>query len=329
MIKPIVSVIIPCHNSEKHLKECIESLLLQSYGPENMELIFLNDCSTDQTLSILKAYELKYPESILILDLQQHSGGMVGLVRNIGLSYATGKYVTFVDSDDMCSENMIATLTELIESDNNCDCAGCGAILFSEQTILRKYESFDHTFDMLNPDDKKAYLLTEGQRCSVWGRLYKSDFIKEHSITFSETLHIAEDVNFHFRAMAYAHKISTTSKFLYLYRASENSLVRSVGLSPHYRNSFDAVNDIYADILKTDHNISFKQEWEYLYFVRGIVEVYFSLVQHNELKNTATELTTMIDQLLTLAPDILSNLYVQNATGGDALKKLIHERKTI
>ena len=328
MQKPKVSVIIPCYNREKHIRACIESLITQTYGINNLELIFLNDASTDRTMSIIKEYESEYPQSILLLNLSEQSGGFVGKVRNIGLSYATGEYITFVDSDDMCVKELIETLVTGIVENESCDCAGCGAVMFSSGSILRKYESFDHVFDMSVPSEKKLYLLTEGERCSVWGRIYRTDFLKEHNVTFSDVLHIAEDVKFHFLSMAYARKIATISKPLYLYRASDNSLSRTDKLSPYFTEPFWAIQTIFKEILSTSNNKCNTCEWEYLFFARGIVEVYYTLKSFGETNNKTDDLIQLISSLFETVPDILSNPYIEKATGGDDLLQILYYYKS-
>ena len=323
--KPRVSVIIPCYNREKYLRACIESLVAQTYGIDNLELIFLNDASTDQTMTILKEYESLYPQSILLIDLSEQSGGLVGKVRNIGLSYATGEFITFVDSDDMCASELIETLVNGITKTNECDCAGCAAVMFDSGNILRKYNSTDHTFDMSDSFEKKMYLLTEGERCSVWGRMYRTDFIKKHNITFSDSLHIAEDVSFHFLAITYARKIVTMSEYQYYYRASENSLVRSIELSPYFAEPFEAIHSVYNEIIASNNNVNNILEWEYLFFVRGITEVYYTLKSHNELNNRTNDLKLIISLFFECAPKILSIPYVEKSTGGDDLKNYLSD----
>ena len=95
-----VSVIIPCCNATKWLPKCFLSLVQQTIGIEQIELIFVDDASTDDgaTWEMLHEFECAYPESILILKLQENM--RQGGARNIALQYATGEYIAFVDADD-------------------------------------------------------------------------------------------------------------------------------------------------------------------------------------------------------------------------------------
>lgn len=92
---PAVSIIVPCYNVEKYLPRCIESLVNQTL--EDIEIILVNDASPDNSIKIMKEYELKYPNKIKIIDSQINlrQGG----ARNLGIDIATGEFIGFVDSD--------------------------------------------------------------------------------------------------------------------------------------------------------------------------------------------------------------------------------------
>ena len=96
----IVSVIVPCHNAAKWLPQCFLSLVQQSIGMDALELIFVDDASDDagETWALLEEFERAYPESIMIIHLEDNlrQGG----ARNVALGYATGEYLAFVDADD-------------------------------------------------------------------------------------------------------------------------------------------------------------------------------------------------------------------------------------
>ena len=107
----MISVIIPCYNAAPYIHECLDSVLAQSVGLENLEIILIDDCSTDQTVSIIRSYEAKYPDNILLILSEKN--GKQGYARNIGLKYATGDYVSFVDADDFIHPRMYEILLQL------------------------------------------------------------------------------------------------------------------------------------------------------------------------------------------------------------------------
>ena len=93
-----VSVIIPCYNVQDYVEQCILSLVTQTIGVDYLEMIAVNDASTDQTLDRLMELEQKYPQSMMVVNCAQNR--KQGTARNIGLSYASADYVSFVDADD-------------------------------------------------------------------------------------------------------------------------------------------------------------------------------------------------------------------------------------
>lgn len=99
-----ISVIIPCYNVEKEIDRCIQSLVDQTILLSQMELIFVDDASEDATMEKLSKWEEQYPESILVIHCEEN--GKQGTARNIGMQYATGEYIGFVDSDDYVEPEM-------------------------------------------------------------------------------------------------------------------------------------------------------------------------------------------------------------------------------
>lgn len=108
-----VSVIIPCYNVEKYVRYCLETVINQTIGLKNMEIILVDDASTDDTVSILKQYEEKYPDNIMLILCEKN--GKQGTARNIGMQYATGEWISFVDSDDWIRLDMYEKLLEMAE----------------------------------------------------------------------------------------------------------------------------------------------------------------------------------------------------------------------
>ena len=102
---PAVSVIVPVYNTEKYLEECIRSLTEQTLS--SLELIFVDDGSTDASPKILERYRARDPEHIRVIT-QKNAGQ--GKARNVGLAAATGEYVGFVDSDDYVDRRMYAAM---------------------------------------------------------------------------------------------------------------------------------------------------------------------------------------------------------------------------
>lgn len=108
----LISVIIPCYNVEQYIDRCMETVVNQTIGIEQLEIILVNDASTDHTLDKLKEWEKRYPDQILVITYEENlrQGG----ARNIGIQYASADYIGFVDSDDWIELDMYETLYEPI-----------------------------------------------------------------------------------------------------------------------------------------------------------------------------------------------------------------------
>ena len=117
----LFSIVIPVHNSEKYLFQCIQSILSQKYS--NVEIIIVDDCSTDKSLAIIRSFVKKY-NNIKIICNNKNEG--VSVCRNKGLSKAVGKYIFFLDSDDYLLNDGLKKLANLIQNNN-----GINLIIFT------------------------------------------------------------------------------------------------------------------------------------------------------------------------------------------------------
>lgn len=148
----LVSIIIPVFNTGKYLKECINSVLNQTY--QNIEIILIDDASTDQqTIELLAQYKQKYPN--IVLKINKENKGQ-STSRNIGVSLATGKYITFLDSDDYIEKNYIETFV-LAKNKTNADLVICNVANFRDSDPQRKIE-FLYKYSL---EPNKVYQNTE------------------------------------------------------------------------------------------------------------------------------------------------------------------------
>ena len=106
-----VTIIVPCYNVEQYIDDCINSIKRQTIGMEHLEVIMVNDASTDASFDHILAFEKEYPESVLAVDLKENV--MQGGARNIALSYASGEYITFLDSDDWVEDDFYEELYQI------------------------------------------------------------------------------------------------------------------------------------------------------------------------------------------------------------------------
>ena len=182
-----ISVIIPCYNVEKYIDRCMNSLVNQTLGVEHMELIFVNDASTDATYEKLCQWEAKYPESILVVNCEKN--GKQGTARNIGIRYASTDYIGFVDSDDWVELDMYEKMYEKAIS-TGADVVGVMSHRVDETgKELYKQDFQEGKLNIFCTAEKDVY---RGLPGGVWSGLYKKQLILENDIWFPEG-HAYED----------------------------------------------------------------------------------------------------------------------------------------
>lgn len=220
----LISVIVPVFNAEKYLNSCIESILSQSY--ENLELLLINDGSTDNSLDICKRYN-KIDNRIRVIS-KQNSG--VSNTRNHGIEVSKGEYITFVDSDDMIKENMLKVLYERL-LENKADLSTCNYEYdYSGHRIPKKKRMPSGYYKV---SELKNVLIDDGTMSgilfgSVWNCLYKKRIITENNIRFATNVKHNEDGLFNLNYFKYCDSIyALNNEHLYIYRYNEVSASNS------------------------------------------------------------------------------------------------------
>lgn len=191
-MQPLISVIVPVYNGETYLANCIESIEKQSYKP--LEVIIVNDGSTDQTGEVCQALTEKY-DNIRLISLPDLG---VSAARNAGMKEAKGDYLTFVDADDRIRPPMLQMLYEMLAQTHS-QVVGC---TFAKWQTQRGWELLEKSIPVEQNEitlyTGKEYLnqqlLKGNSRC--WSKLYSAKFIRRNHIQFREGLTIGEDMLF-------------------------------------------------------------------------------------------------------------------------------------
>ncbi len=266
-----ISIIIPVYNVEKYLRECLDSILNQTF--QDFEIICVDDGSTDKSLEILQEYKRK-DDRFVILQ-QRHSGA--GSARNNGIRLAEGKYIQFLDSDDYFEPTLLEEMYNHAEK-FNADLTVCSSRKVDDEGNITETESpnFPINIDkvpmekVFNREDFKEDIFSLFTPV-VWNKLIKKSFLKENNLEFPK-LSIYEDIAFMHSVVACANKIVVFNKELINYRFNrQGSLVstrsshtidavksciylgeflKSSGFLPKYENAYRKVfiNHIRAEI---------------------------------------------------------------------------------
>lgn len=188
MHKVKISVIIPCYNVEKYVDRCIQSLILQQMELRDMELIFIDDASTDSTWEKLKVWESRYPDSIILIHCEKN--GKQGTARNIGMEYASGEYIGFVDCDDYIESDMYRKLYDIAQL---YDCDVVSGLYVREWedgkiAIEAKYHKNGGCLREINSIQDRRILMHDNLPGGIWSGIYRKKMLTDNDLKFPEQI---------------------------------------------------------------------------------------------------------------------------------------------
>lgn len=225
----LVSFIIPSYNSAHTVKRCLDSIYTLSLKPSEFEVIFVDDCSTDNTCDIVAEYHTQHPNITL---LKQPTNNRQGAARNKGMSVAKGEYICFVDSDDAVTEGIVAAIR--LAKEQNTDMTVFHFVNANEHGIITKEAdklSFKEkqVFSGIDMQNKHSYW------CSApWGYIYKTAFLQKVNYPFAEGA-LYEDSDFVAVHLYYSQRMVYSPELGYIAYYREGSTTHSTS----YKNTAD------------------------------------------------------------------------------------------
>lgn len=273
MAHPVISIIVPIYNVENYLEECLKSICNQT--ERNLEIILINDGSSDRSLKICEEY-LSEDDRIILIN-QNRKG--VSAARNAGVTKASGEYIGFVDSDDWILPDMYKNLLELaIEHDS--DITICGhARQFGER--LTSFRT-DCELLILNKEDGLKELFKGNiYRFALWNKIYKAACFQD--VVFPEGK-IHEDLAVAHLIFMNSEKTVVTSRTGYIYRYREKSILTS-RFHMGRMDSFAAWDKIIED-LRSTHPEVMNEVWKrYMYWVFDNIQMILTQINSKEEAN--------------------------------------------
>lgn len=234
-----ISVVVPCYNAETYIDRCLKSLEAQTYGIENMEIILVDDASADGTCGRLLRFEEKYSENVLVIACEKNAGP--GAARNIGVQYASGEYIAFVDADDAAAPAMLEKLYEAVRT-CDVDIAECSYKTFSDgECLFVEKRDGDYLLRPKTPEER-GRLILNSFRTAVWGRLYKKSFLEENALFFPENIVYGEDNFFSGLTMLLCGACYHIGDTLYYYYQNAEGLIRKRNDDERIRQLADIMN---------------------------------------------------------------------------------------
>lgn len=241
---PFISVIIPVHNGEIHLRECLESITNQSL--KNIQIICINDHSTDRTSDIINEMIAK-DSRITIISNPQNIGA--GASRNIGIKHACGEYISFVDSDDFISCNFLENMYFGAKREDADVCATPNLIFYPSNA--KKRTGIKSNKSITTPLEKREIILSSGVACN---KIYKKSFLLKNHIEYFENSY-GEDNTIANLAVILANKIAVSNNSIYYHRINENSTIHNIdkrilALPKVYDYLINKIRDLFAPLPK-------------------------------------------------------------------------------
>lgn len=250
-----ISVIVPIYNVAKYIGESLDSILNQTIGHENLQVIMINDGSTDESGEIIEEYAKEYP-NFICKHLPSKSGS-AGRPRNEGLKLATGKYVMFIDPDDFYTEDACESLYNEMEK-HNAEVITANYQYVNEdgskwpEPVFNQSEFTDFKFGYRG--FRKTFFVWNSSVCN---KIFRRDLIVNNDLKFLEGVP-AEDAYFSSSALLKAKEIFYSSKVIYYYRRRNlGSLSVSWNCSREYFNNINyayrKIFDLFNDAGRLDY----------------------------------------------------------------------------
>lgn len=277
---PKVSVIIPVYNTEKYLEECLDSVIHQTL--KDIEIICINDGSTDNSLEILKKYKQK--DSRIITIDQENSGAAIA--RNKGIKIANGEYLSFIDSDDYIDLDFLEKLYSA-SNNGNCDVVTTVNVKNVDENLNQSYKNIFINSKQLNFIERADMFVKTGISCN---KIYKNSFIKNNNIYYTEDKAASEDLYFTVFSLLLANKVNIINNTSYYYRQVNNSLSRTIKDEKNYK-IIDFCKIVDKRLSTLNVNIFKKICWKNKFKKRREIEfsTYYSNM-HKDYKATFREL---------------------------------------
>lgn len=299
----LISVIVPVYNVEKYLRECLDSILNQTY--KELEIIVVDDGSTDNSGKICDEYEKNF-NNIKVIHKKNEG---LGFARNTGMANIHGEYVTFIDSDDYVDSDYIENLYKNIIIQKTDICKSGFQRVDDKKNILdrRKYDLYTYegkeVKDIFLPrmigslPDKKDSI----EMC-VCGVLYKTSYIMDYDIKFpSERVLISEDLIFNIDYMQHVNNASTIDYVGYNYRYNPSSLTKK-----YRKDRFEASKFFYTEVKKKmvslgyDESIMLRLSRMFFIYIRmALSQETYKISNKNYISNIKNIYKICNDELVT------------------------------
>jgi Predicted glycosyltransferases len=301
---PLVSVIVPLYNAQKYIQQLLQTLQNQTY--ENIEVLFVDDCSKDETFANMKNILQELSDERFEIIRNEVNYG-ISKTKNNAIKMISGLYVMLLDQDDLLAIDAIELLMQKAINDS-CDYVVGNYV--REYDYERKF--YDKIFEFQpKMQESNGKLLSEIPSLLVtihqalWAKIYKIDILKD--FVFDESLHGVEDLGSTSILLAKSHKIGVVSKVIYYYQYSKGSTINEANSSYVVTDTFNAYNNVYNYYEAEDLVEKYISELEYLYVYHCVLSVLVRTYQRTE--NYQKSVKYVYEELERRFPKYKENIY--------------------
>lgn len=245
-----VSIIIPVYNSEKYIGRCLDSVLNQTY--KNIDIIVINDGSTDNSQEIIDDYQKKYSN---IIAIEQKNMG-VSKTRNKAIKMAKTKYIMFIDNDDFIDKEYVEKHLKVAEEGEY-------------DIVLSGYRRPNENGKIVKQMELSDEIWSRMMIFAPWAKIYKTEYLKENDIEFLDN-NVGEDVYFNLQAMLLTDKIKIIDYIGYNWFYNTKSVSNTIQKDIRQMQVYELLNNCY-DILVRKNTINKHYEIIEMYFIRYII----------------------------------------------------------
>lgn len=258
-----LSIIIPVFNTEKYIYDCLESILFQTLSINLFEILIVNDGSTDGSLDLIKKFE--NVEQIRILNQKNHG---LSSARNNGIIHSKGKYIGFVDSDDLVDSKMFESMLNLAEL-NDADMVACEIQNFAE-SIQKTDKKINNEINELIVGNDNIFSYFSNKSASACNKIFKRELFDKYKFPYGK---VYEDLRTVPKIYLEMDKAVWTSNYYYFHREHQDSITGSFSIEKGLQR-IEAFRGIYL-LSKERKNC---KKWFLSKYYQSIFDFYYSIV---------------------------------------------------
>lgn len=274
-----ISVVLPCYNVEKWIDRCLESIFRQTIGIDNYEVICVDDCSTDSTVMKLEEWEKKYPDNLMVIRCEVNA--RQGAARNIGMQYANGEFLAFVDSDDWLELDYLEKLYAAAKG-GDYEIVYCGhgrdfsktLTFFNEIPVDASVKDIDklpipkgEEFIIDSEEKRKKHIIVPQIGYAAWAKFIRKDFLIDNGLVFPENL-TYEDAGWGSLVNLYFTRAYVVHEKLYHYFVNDESTVLK-GNSNHHLDCLTIQTWVWGEYIKRGFLDKYRPELEMEHIYSG------------------------------------------------------------